>query len=91
MLDVVREVCAVLVLRGDLVRIRGCWHEVRGSRLDRFVTGGAVVVLTLADRRPVRMPVFLRVTVIRDPAPRAPVATHLPDGDPVARYAVESP
>ncbi|MFE2377908.1 hypothetical protein [Streptomyces sp. NPDC059398] len=57
--------CAVLVVRGDLIRVQGEWHEVRASRLDRFTTGGAVVVLTLAERPPLRVPVFLRMDVVR--------------------------
>ncbi|MET9534233.1 hypothetical protein ABZY02_27330 [Streptomyces sp. NPDC006649] len=57
--------CAVLVVRGDLIRVQGVWHEVRASRLERFMTGGAVIVLTLAERPPLRVPVFLRLEVSR--------------------------
>lgn len=57
--------CAVLVVPGDLVRIQGAWCEVRASRLERFMTGGAVIVLTLAERPPLRVPVFLRLAVAR--------------------------
>lgn len=35
-----------MVRRGDLVLVRGRWLAVTGSRLDRFATGGVVVVLS---------------------------------------------
>lgn len=57
--------CAVVVRRGDMVSVRGEWFEVQGSRLDCFATGGAVVVLTFATRRPLRVPVFLCMPVAR--------------------------
>ncbi|WP_328317932.1 hypothetical protein [Streptomyces sp. NBC_00388] len=67
-----QDVCAVLVVRGDRVKVQGAWHEVRASRLDRSATGGAVIVLTLAGGSPLRVPVFLRPVVSRrdrDPEP----------------------
>ncbi|WP_328893639.1 hypothetical protein [Streptomyces sp. NBC_00236] len=58
--------CAIVVRRGDLALVRGQWLTVTGSRLDRFVTGGVVVVLSFESGRPLRLPVFMTLAVARD-------------------------
>ncbi|WP_443035426.1 DUF7848 domain-containing protein [Streptomyces sp. BE230] len=57
--------CAIVVRRGDLVLVRGQWLAVTGSRLDRFATGGVVVVVSFDSGRPLRLPVFMQLTVLR--------------------------
>jgi hypothetical protein len=57
--------CAIVVRRGDLVLVRGRWLAVTGSRLDRFATGGVVVVVSFDSGRPLRLPVFMQLTVLR--------------------------
>lgn len=57
--------CAIVVRRGDLVLVRGQWLVVTGSRLDRFATGGVVVVVSFDSGRPLRLPVFMQLTVLR--------------------------
>lgn len=67
-IDMVRRLhaCAIVVRRGDLALVRGQWLAVTGSRLDRFATGGVVVVLSFESGRPLRLPVFMTLAVARD-------------------------
>lgn len=57
--------CAIVLRRGDLVLIRGQWLVVTGSRLERFATGGVVVVVSFESGRTLRLPVFTQLTVLR--------------------------
>lgn len=57
--------CAIVVRRGDLVLVRGQWLLVTGSHLDRFATGGVVVVVSFDSGHPLRLPVFMQLTVLR--------------------------
>lgn len=57
--------CAIVVRRGDLVLVREQWLTVTGSRLDRFATGGVVVVLNFESGRPLRLPAFMPLAVSR--------------------------
>ncbi|MEK8143618.1 hypothetical protein NKH18_21150 [Streptomyces sp. M10(2022)] len=63
--------CAVLVRCGDRVGVRGQWLEVTGAKVDRFATGGAVVVLSFEAARPLRVPAFTQL-LLRSVARQSP-------------------
>ncbi|MEV7414865.1 hypothetical protein [Streptomyces sp. NPDC089919] len=46
---------ALRVRPGDLVHVRGAWREVRHVRDDRFLTGGAAVILLFHHGAPLRV------------------------------------
>ncbi|MGW5210088.1 ATP-binding protein [Streptomyces sp. NPDC004051] len=50
-----REMAAVMVRAGQVVRVRGAWRTVLGVRSDRYTAGGPAVVLELADGTSLRV------------------------------------
>ncbi|WP_406727812.1 ATP-binding protein [Streptomyces sp. GD-15H] len=52
---VMREMAAVMVRTGQVVRVRGEWRNVLGVRNDRYAAGGPAVVLEFADGTSLRV------------------------------------
>ncbi|WP_381793402.1 hypothetical protein [Streptomyces niveus] len=76
---------AFRVVPGDHVTLDGIRHEVTGSRVERYATGGLAVVLAFRTGFPVRLSATALVTVITpEPRPAEPPPAEVNrDGPPV--------
>jgi hypothetical protein len=61
-------VIALRVKRGDHVRVRGQWQEVKNTRIDRFSAGGPALVLIFKTGPALRVHAAAPLDVRRDRA-----------------------